>query len=60
MSLQQFCDNVTLELTEIKKLGITVPAKALQMAKDLKIMKEYESMSTTECSDLLVSLAQIK
>ena len=59
MSLQQFSDDVTLELTEMKKIGMRVPKKAFALAKDLKVMAEYEDMNTTECSDLLISIADI-
>jgi hypothetical protein len=58
--LQKFCNMVTLELKEMKKLGIQVPDKAIEMAQDLTVMEEYEDMLTSECADLLIELASIK
>jgi hypothetical protein len=58
--LQKFCDMVTLELKEMKKLGMRVPDKAIEMAQDLTVMEEYEDMRTSECADMLIELANIK
>jgi len=58
--LKQFSDLVTLELKEMKKLGMQVPEKAIEMAQDLEVMEEYEDMKTSECADLLIELANIK
>ena len=60
MELQQFSDLVTLELKEMKKIGMRVPKKAIEMAQDLEVMAEYDNMKTSECADLLISLANIK
>lgn len=60
MSVQNFCDNVTQELRAMKEIGMRVPQKAFTMAQDTTIMAEYENMSTTECSDLIIQLAGIK
>ncbi len=60
MSLKQFSDMVTLELKEMKRIGMRVPDKAIEMAQDLEVMEEYEDMKTSECADLLIELADIE
>jgi len=55
-----FSELVHKELTEMKRLGIKVPNKSLEMSKNKKVMKEYvNSMDISECADLLISLGQI-
>jgi hypothetical protein len=58
--VKRFSEMVTLELKEMKKLGMRVPKKAIEMAQDLEVMKEYDNMRTSECADLLIDLADIK
>lgn len=60
MELQKFCDMVTLELKEMKRIGMRVPKEAIEMSQDLEVMEEYEDMKTSECADLLIELANIK
>ena len=57
MSLKKFMTTVVLELQEMKKIGIRVPAKALKMAKDQTVMAEYTNMKHSECADLLINLS---
>ena len=52
-----FSQEVTKELSELKKVGVRVPKKAFDMAKDESKMKEYENMKIGECADLLIMLA---
>ena len=55
--LQRFMDDISLELREMKKIGIRVPAKALKMAKDATVMVEYTNMRHSECTNLLINLS---
>ena len=52
--------NVSLELSEMKKIGMRVPAKAIKMAKDPNVIAEYDNMGVSELADLLISLASIR
>lgn len=52
--------NVSLELSEMKKIGMRVPAKAIKMAKDPSVIAEYDNMGVSELADLLISLASIR
>lgn len=58
---KKFCDNVLLELKEIRNLHVHVPQKAMTMAADMDEIEQYRTngMSTSECADLLISLAQL-
>jgi len=59
--LELFSELVEQELTEMKRLGVKVPNKSIEMSKNKKIMKEYvSSMNTSECADLLITLGQIR
>jgi hypothetical protein len=51
-----FSENVIQELTELKRLGVKVSARALAKAADKEHLAEYENMSVTECADLLNTL----
>lgn len=57
--IKQFCEAVTLEMNEMKKLGMSVPDRAFVLAADESEMEDYANMKTSECADLLVSLASI-
>ncbi len=59
MKVKELIAETSLELSEMKKLGMRVPAKALKMAKDEKIMKQYEDtdLSISELADLLIALS---
>lgn len=57
--MMNFGDSVKLELNELKKLGMKVPAKAFEMASCEVTMKEYDSMKVSECANLLIVLAQL-
>lgn len=59
MDVKKFSEMVTLELKEMKKLGMRVPAKAIELAQNLDEMEDYISMKTSECADLLIELADI-
>ena len=52
-----FAADVEKELNAMKTIGMAVPDKAFTLARDVKSMAEYESMSVSECADLLVTLA---
>lgn len=63
--LARFSQMVTKELTEMSKLGMRVPKRAIEIAKDTSSRDEsaicnYLNMKTSECADLLISIAQIK
>jgi hypothetical protein len=60
MELQQFSDLVILELKEMKKSGLRVHKKAIQMAQDLEFVSKYKNMKTSECADWLVTIASLK
>lgn len=53
--------NVVDELNAMKSVGINIPQKALDMAADLQIMKEYEhtDLSVTDLADLVCDLARL-
>jgi hypothetical protein len=51
-----FAEMVKLELTEMKKHGMRVPAKAFKMTEDKVEMADYDNMSVSECADLLIAL----
>jgi hypothetical protein len=51
----EFCSSVYLELTEMKKVGVKVPAKALKMAHDPST-DEYSNMRVSDCADLILNL----
>lgn len=53
-------ENVSLELSEMKKIGMRVPTKAIKMAKDPNVIKEYDNMGVSELADLLISLASLR
>ena len=57
----KYHEMVELELTELKKLGVYIPDRAIEMAKDEDALYEYERDGATvsECADLLVFLAGI-
>ena len=59
MDVSQLCKDVTLELTEMKKLGFKIPARALKLAKSEEFMADYSdgSMSISETADLLIEVA---
>lgn len=59
MNVQQFANMVVLEMTEMKKLGLVVPDRAFELAKDLDEMEGYTNMRVSECADLIISLSQI-
>ena len=54
--IAQLSANVVLELEEMKKLGMRVSNRALEKAKDLDEMSEFQSMRVSECADLLREL----
>lgn len=54
----EFCPSVYLELTEMKKLGIRVPAKALKMALDPST-DEYSNMRISDCADRILNLCSV-
>ena len=54
--IAQLSANVVLELEEMKKLGMRVSKRALEKAKDLDEMSEFQSMRVSECADLLREL----
>jgi hypothetical protein len=57
MSLSQ---EVVLELTEMKKIGMRVPTKAIKLARDEAQVAQYDNMRVSEIADLLISLASIR
>lgn len=57
--IKQFCQAVTLEMTEMRKLGMQVPDGAFTRAADEEEMQDYINMKTSECADLLISLESI-
>lgn len=59
-SLKTFSDLVFNEMTEMKKLGIFVPDRALENAKNLDYISDYENMKVFECVDLIISLSQLE
>jgi len=46
-------------MTEMKKLGLVIPDRAFEVAKDLDEMEGYTNMRVSECADLIISLSQI-
>lgn len=48
-------EQVLSELTEMKKVGIKVPAKLIKTALDIDL-EEYKDMSISEIADLLIEL----
>lgn len=46
---------VIKELTEMKKIGMKVPAKAFKMAE--KDLSDYDNMSVSEIADLIIDLS---
>ena len=57
MSVQRYSDDVVKELEEMKKLGIKVNKKAIERAKNLDEMADYENMRVSECADLMINLS---
>jgi phage gp16-like protein len=56
-SVQRFSDDVVKELEEMKKLGIKVSKKAIDRAKSLEEIADYENMKVSECADLMINLS---
>lgn len=51
-------ENVIKDLNELKKIGVEIPQKAFDMAKN-DDLSEYDNMSVTETTDLIISLASM-
>ena len=58
--LMNFSIDLQKDMLELKKIGVDIPARAFEMAKDLEYIEEYQNMKTSACVDLLISLAQIE
>jgi len=60
--MTRFQADVTKELREMKRVGMHVPAKAFELAKDAVEMTktEEEGLGVTETADLLVDLAGMR
>ena len=55
--MSMFSEDVKLELVEMKKIGMRVPAKAIKHAENEKNLEEYDNMKVSECADLIIQLA---
>lgn len=53
-------ENLIQHLQEMKKLDMHVPDKALQMAADYAVIREYAGMRESELADLLIELADLE
>lgn len=57
--VKMFAEDIRKELTEMKRLGINVPKKAINKTQDKNEMNEcYDGgMRVSECADLLINLS---
>lgn len=53
----EFSRQVQQELAAMGVIGMAVPPRALELAKDLSEMEDYLDMSVTDCAALLCELA---
>lgn len=58
-NVEQFSEDVVLELQERRRLGAFVPDLALEQAADVDHISDYDNLDVSECADLLISLSQL-
>jgi len=49
-TLKQFMEEVQGELKGLQELGIKIPARAFELAKDAAYMDQYTNMKVCECT----------
>jgi len=58
-STAQFSAHLVRELREMKRLGMSVPDKALALATNEKVVAEHADMRVADAADLLIQLAAL-
>ena len=54
--IQSFSTLVVTELRAMKEIGLKVPNKAIKMAQDLDVIKDFTNMRTADAADLIIDL----
>jgi hypothetical protein len=57
MDAKKFSEMIVKELTEMKKIGMRVPKKAITYASNPDLVSEYMNMKVSEAADLVLDLA---
>lgn len=55
----QFSAELVRELSEMKRLGINVPDKAIELATSEESVAEHANMSVSDAADLIIQLASL-
>lgn len=58
-SMAQFSAHLVRELTEMKRLGMSVPDKTFALATNEKVVAEHADMRVADAADLLIQLAAL-
>lgn len=57
MDANQFSERIVKELTEMKKIGLRVPKKAITYASNPDNVEDMMNMKVSEAADLCIDLA---
>ena len=56
----RFSATLSRELAEMRRLGMGVPDRALDMATEIAVLQEHMDMGVSDAADLIIQLAQIE
>jgi len=55
--IKSFSEALVLDLSEMKNLGMNVPQRAIEKAKDVSVVAEYTNMKVSDAASLFAQLA---